>query len=211
MYRADKLVIFDWGGVIESHRYGEYCLNTAITNLIKHFNNNVNESNLIEKYFYVTARKLRQDFKEYTWFDKIKNEFNLQCNEDEFYDFYIKEFDKIEYYKDVVDYAHSLKSKCKIGILSNLGTIDKQRLDKQVDLKQFDYVWLSCELKYSKPNTKVYEIVENDCKFNPTNILFIDDVQANLEPAKEKGWNICNAFGYELDNIQRRVEEFLRK
>ena len=97
------------------------------------------------------------------------------------------------------------------GILSNLGTIDKQRLDKQVDLKQFDYVWLSCELKYSKPNKKVYEIVENDCKLDPTNILFIDDVQANLEPAKEKGWNICNAFGYELDKIQRCVEKFLRK
>ena len=47
MYRADKIVIFDWGGVIESHRDGEYCLNTAITNLIKHFNNNVDESNLI--------------------------------------------------------------------------------------------------------------------------------------------------------------------
>ena len=87
-----KIVIFDWGGVIESHRDGEYCLNTAITNLIKHFNNNVDESNLIEKYFYVTARKLREDFKEYTWFDKIKNEFNLQCDEEEFYDFYIKEF-----------------------------------------------------------------------------------------------------------------------
>ena len=194
MYKADKIVIFDSGGVIESHRDGEYCLNTAITNLIKHFNNNVDESNLIEKYFYVTARKLRQDFKEYTWFDKIKNEFNLQCSEDEFYDFYIKEFDQIEYYKDVVDYAHSLKSK-----------------DKQVDLKQFDYVWLSCELKYRKPNTKVYEIVEDDCKLSPNNILFIDDVKENLEPAKEKGWNICNAFGYELGKIQRSVEEFLKK
>lgn len=128
-----------------------------------------------------------------------------------FYDFYIKEFDQIEYYKDVVDYAHSLKSKCKIGILSNLGTIDKQRLDKQVDLKQFDYVWLSCELKYRKPNTKVYEIVEDDCKLSPNNILFIDDVKENLEPAKEKGWNICNAFGYELGKIQRSVEEFLKK
>ena len=35
----EKIVIFDWGGVIESHREGEYSLNTAITNFIKHFNN----------------------------------------------------------------------------------------------------------------------------------------------------------------------------
>ena len=39
----------------------------------------------------------------------------------------------------------------------------------------------------------------------------IDDVKENLEPAKEKGWNICNAFGYELGKIQRSVEEFLKK
>lgn len=31
----NKIVIFDWGGVIESHRDGEYNLNMAITNLIK--------------------------------------------------------------------------------------------------------------------------------------------------------------------------------
>lgn len=30
MYNANKIVIFDWGGVIESHREGEYSLNTAI-------------------------------------------------------------------------------------------------------------------------------------------------------------------------------------
>ena len=136
MYKADKIVIFDWGGVIESHRDGEYCLNTAITNLIKHFNNNVDESNLIEKYFYVTARKLRQDFKEYTWFDKIKNEFNLQCSEDEFYDFYIKEFDQIEYYKDVVDYAHSLKSKCKIGIEVQMDIDYQQKLNGNMQQEQ---------------------------------------------------------------------------
>lgn len=204
-----KIVIFDWGGVIESHREGEYSLNIAITNIIKHFNNDIDESNLIKRYFEAIRRKLKQEFNENTWFDKIKNEFELKCSEEEFYNFYIKEFDHIEYYKDVVEYAHRLKYRCKIGILSNLGMIDKQRLDKQVDLKQFDYVWLSCELKCGKPNKKVYEIVEKDCKIQPKNILFIDDLKENLNPAKERGWNICNAFGYELNKIQENVNEFL--
>ena len=131
--------------------------------------------------------KVEEGNKEDTWFDKIRNEFNLQCSEDDFYKFYEEEFNRIEYYKDVVEYAHSLKSKCKIGILSNLGKVDIARLDKQVDLKVFDYVWLSYELKCSKPNEKVYKIVEKDCNISPNNILFIDDVQKNLEPAKERG------------------------
>ncbi len=209
MDNNEKIVIFDWGGVIESHREGEYSLNTAITNLIKHFNNDADESNLIKRYFEVSKRKLKREFNENTWFDKIKNEFDLNCSEEDFYDFYIEEFDKIEYYKNVVEYAHSLKSRCKIAILSNLGMIDKQRLDKQVDLKQFDYVWLSCELKCRKPNPEIYKIAENECKIQPRNILFIDDLKENLEPAKERGWNTCNAFGYELNKIQENVDEFL--
>ena len=63
----------------------------------------------------------------------------------------------------------------------------------------------------SEASEGIYEIVEDDCKLSHNNILFIDDVKENLEPAKEKGWNICNAFGYELGKIQRSVEEFLKK
>ena len=40
---------------------------------------------------------------------------------------------------------------------------------------------------------------------------FIDDVQKNLEPAKERGWNTCNAYGYELDKIRNSVEKFINE
>ncbi len=209
MNTDEKIVIFDWGGVIESHREGKYSLNTAITNFIKYFNNDVDENGLIEKYFDVCTNKIEQGNKDYNWFEKIKYNFNLECTEEEFYKFYEEEFNRIEYYKEVVEYAHSLKNKCKIGILSNLGSVDKQRLDKQVDLSKFDYVWLSFELKCSKPNEKVYKIVEEDCKIEPNNILFIDDFKENLKPAQTRGWNTCNACGYELEKIQKSVSEFL--
>lgn len=211
MNTDEKIVIFDWGGVIESHIEGEYSLNTAITNFIKHFNNDVDENGLIKKYFDVCTNKIEQGNKDYNWFEKIKYNFNLECTEEEFYKFYEEEFNRIEYYKEVVEYAHSLKNKCKIGILSNLGSVDKQRLDKQVDLSKFDYVWLSFELKCSKPNEKVYKIVEEDCKIEPNNILFIDDFKENLKPAQARGWNTCNACGYELEKIQKSVSEFLNK
>lgn len=37
MYNKNKIVIFDWGGIIESHREGEYSLNTAIKKFYKTF------------------------------------------------------------------------------------------------------------------------------------------------------------------------------
>ena len=210
-YNKDKIVIFDWGGIIESHRKGEYNIDVAVENLIKHFNSKENK-NIVERYY---NRSIDfgindiMDIKEDKWFEQIKEEFNLNCTPQEFYDYYIKEFDNVEYYKDVVEYAHSLKGKCKIGILSNLGCLDKQRLDKQVDLKQFDYVWLSFELKCRKPDERIYKIVEKDCKIKPENILFIDDSKENIEAAKKLGWNTCNAYGYELDKIKERVEKFI--
>ncbi len=206
-----KVVIFDWGGVIESHRKGEYSIDKAIINLIKHFNSTEDENTIIKRYYNQSVEDITYHIylENDRWFEKIKKEFNLKCNSEEFYDYYIKEFDRIEFFKDVVEFAHSLKDKCKIGILSNLGSLDKQRLDKQVDLKQFDYVWLSFELNCRKPKEKIYEIVEKDCKIEPKKILFIDDSEENIEVAKNRGWNTCLATGHELDKIKDSINNFL--
>lgn len=213
MRDQDKIIIFDWGGVIESHKEGEYSINRAIINLIKHFNSEEDENTIVERYHAQSVEDITYHIylENDKWFQKIKNEFNLKCTTKEFYDYYIKEFDKIEYYKEVVEYAHSLKDKCKIGILSNLESLDKQRLDKQVDLKQFDYVWLSFELNCRKPREKIYEIVENDCKIKPRNILFIDDSKENIEAAQKRGWNTCLATGHELDKIKEKINDFFKK
>ena len=208
-----KLIIFDWGGVIEKHDKGENNLNTAITNLITHFNNEVDNTDLVKKYHRICSFKGidKRVFGNRALVKELKKEFNIKCNTKQFYNYYIKEFDKIEYHKDVVEYAHSLKEKCKIAILSNLGALDKQRLDKQVNLKKFDYVWLSFELLCRKPHGKIYEIVEKECKIDPQNILFIDDSQKNIETAQKRGWNTCNAYGYELDKIKESVNKFLEE
>lgn len=207
----NKLIIFDWGGVIEKHNEGEYNLNTVIINLITHFNSQVDATDLVKKYRRICSFKGvdKRIFGNRRWVKELKKEFSIKCNTKQFYNYYIKEFDKIEYHKDVVEYAHSLKEKCKIAILSNLGAIDKSRLDKQVNLKEFDYVWLSFELLCRKPHGKIYEIVEKESKMDPQNILFIDDSQKNIETAQKRGWNICNAYGYELDKIKESVNRFL--
>lgn len=64
-------------------------------------------------------------------------------------------------------------------------------------------------MECKKPKEEIYIKVENDCKIEPTNILFIDDVMENLIPAQKRGWNICNADGYEIEKIKNTVENFL--
>ena len=122
-----------------------------------------------------------------------------------------EELTSVKYYKDVVEFAHSLKDKCKIAILSNLMLFDKKRIDDQYDLSKFDYVYLSFELGMRKPNKKIYEYVLNDLNVKPENILFIDDDYNNIVSARECGWNTCQAFGYELDRIKDDVHKFLEE
>lgn len=89
--------------------------------------------------------------------------------------------------------------------------LDKERINKQLDTSKFDYVWLSCDLGEVKPSDKIYEIVENDCKIIPQNILFIDDRDDNIIVAKKRSWNVYKGLGYEIDNIRNAINEFLNK
>ena len=56
---------------------------------------------------------------------------------------------------------------------------------------------------------EVFELVENDLQISPQNIMFIDDTSVNIENARNRGWNTCQAYGYELDKIKGAVEQFL--
>ena len=216
--KSEKLVIFDWGGVIESHRKTEHNYLSAIECIIKRLTDDYpdcdiiklwNSCNFISNGHLISETSNPDEIK--FWFNNIKIKFNLKCTFQEFCDVYNEEYNKVHYYKDVVAYAHSLKDRCKIGILSNLGYLDKDRIDMQVNLNKFDYVYLSFDLECRKPDEIIYEKVEKDLKYDKGNILFIDDTSENIEVARKRGWNICLAFGYELDKIKESVESFLSK
>lgn len=211
----DKIVLFDWGGVIESHKNGEYNIRTAVVNLMKKYGCKLPDDEIIK--IYSKCDELKYNMSVYSdsshineWFEGVKIKLGLNCDLDDFIKSYYEDYKKIHYYKDVVDYAHNLKEKCKIGIFSNLMIIDEKRIDAQVDLKKFNYVFLSFKIGHRKPEDEAYEIVEQTTNIEPENMLFIDDSKENLEVAKQRGWKTCNAFGYELDKIKEAVDKFLK-
>ena len=119
----NKIIIFDWGGVIESHRDGEHNVNEAKANIIKQFNPLADEKQMLEIYkdcyneLNIGACNKAEDIEK--WFHRIKKDLQLNCNFEQFCETYKKEFSKVYYYKEVVDFAHSLRKYCNIGILSN--------------------------------------------------------------------------------------------
>lgn len=216
-YQENKIVIFDWGGVVESHREGECNCDQVTINIVKKLNPKIEENEIIKKWYACRCDENGRDIgtcKEIeqvkNWYQRIKNKFDLTCDFDTFVEVYRKEYTSIDFYKDVVELEHETKERCKIGIFSNLGLLDQKRLNDQVNLQKFDYVWISFEMGERKPNQKIYEMVQKECAMLPPNILFIEDTDKNIQTAKKMGWNTCKAYGYEIDKIKESIEKFLQ-
>lgn len=211
----DKVVIFDWGGIVESHENNLQELRAAQVRLIKRFTNLLSDQEILERWTNKTdegvligATNKEEDIK--NWVTINQKNMNINVPFEEFKKAYEEEFDLVRYYMDVVEYAHSLKERCKIAILSNLTPFDKKRINKQCDLSKFDYVYFSFEIGVCKPDRKIYEYVLENLRVSPKDIFFIDDDINNILMAKECGWNTCQAYGYELDKIKNNVEQFLK-
>ena len=202
-----KLILFDWGNIVESHLTG-YSVKCAWNDLFQAcgYEGDENLTSHLKKYR-LSAIKNEEEFKK--TYESMKVEFGLKTTYEEFVTFYASFFDKIEAYPGVADYEKSLKDRCYIGILSDLTIFDKERLNRQVDLSQYDYVFLSYEFGMKKPDMEIFEAVQKQLPFEPQNILFIDDRQDNIESAQKMGWNTFQVTGLELDKIKQKCEAFL--
>ena len=209
--KKNKLILFDWGNIVESHTTGYTCYN-GWDDLIEECGYKYKEDSILKeiKKYKICSIKSVEEFKE--TYKLMQKEFNLNKSFDEFKILHKSILDKIDFYPEVASYEKSLKDKCYIGIFSNLTLYDKDRLDKQVGLSNYDYVFLSFEMGYQKPDIKAYEIIKNeiDSKFKPEDILFIDDKESNIETAKKIGWNTLHITGLELDKIKEVCEEFIK-
>ena len=212
----EKVVIFDWGGVIMHKHPVENNDKQAIIRTIKYFNSsltddeawNVYTSTLLdENGIYISRQNDEQSI--IKWIDRLCQKGNFKVTVEEFTRKFIEEHLKVGYYQELVNYIHSLKEKCKIAIFSDLIYCSYPVLDKQVDLSMFDYVWLSYLTHVRKNEEAPFIIVENDLQIPTSDILFIDDTLVNILNAKKRGWNTCQAYGYELDKIKTSIEKFL--
>lgn len=210
-----KVIVSDWGGVVESHSEYTSVFDSNI-NLIKLYTNKYSDEEILKIFSKCSYNKARKEIGAlgtmndvYEWIDRINDNFNINVPYDKFLEDYKKTHDLIYSYQEVVKYIKSVKNKCKIAILSNLMLIDKERINKHMGLKDFDYVFLSFEMGLKKPNDDIYLRVQEKLDVKPENILLIDDTKENIEAAKGLGWKTCMATGNELEKIKKEVEKFL--
>lgn len=96
----------------------------------------------------------------------------------------------------------------KTGILSNVFGVGVKPLREGGFYDEFDPVLLSCEVGYAKPDPEFYQLAINQLGFAPEEIVFIDDQQFALDPAKAMGMQVILAQSPE--QIVRDTETLLR-
>ena len=87
----------------------------------------------------------------------------------------------------VIRLMKKLRKNYKIILLTN-NTVALDRLNKKYKFyKNFDYVISSHVIRMQKPYKNIYKLLINKAKCKPNEILFIDDLERNLKPAKYLG------------------------
>lgn len=97
----------------------------------------------------------------------------------------------------------------KTGILSNVFGPGVKALRSGGFYDGFDPVLLSCEVGYAKPDEKFYQMAVDQLGVKPEEIVFIDDQQICLEPAKAMGMHAILAKTPE--QIVHDTKEFVIK
>jgi 2-haloacid dehalogenase len=73
--------------------------------------------------------------------------------------------------------------------LTNFGEYSfAEALPKMDFLQEFDRRYVSGALKVTKPDPRIYQIVEEDCGIAPDRLIFTDDRADNITAAARRGW-----------------------
>jgi HAD superfamily hydrolase (TIGR01509 family) len=213
----NKIIIFDWGGVILKEYPEHYCDQDAIIETIKKFNNNLTDNDAYQLYLDTLKDEnnriisIFNDYEsKYKWYERIHNNGKLNTTYEEFINEFTYNYNKIDKYEEVVNYIYTLKDKTNLVLFSDLIFACFSALENTINLNIFDKIFLSYEEGYVKSNIEAFINVEKKLNIKAENILFIDNNENNINNAKKRGWNTCLAFGYELDKIKNTVDEFLK-
>ena len=75
----------------------------------------------------------------------------------------------------------------KIVIATNHVSFIRRYIEKYLDIKYLNNIFISAEINIIKPNKDFYEHILNSCNINPQELLFIDDNINNTKGAEQLG------------------------
>jgi putative hydrolase of the HAD superfamily len=113
------------------------------------------------------------------------------CEIDCTYDQYIDAFVRIFWPNpDVIDLLPEIRKNYRLLLASNTNEAHYQQFRRQFeqDLQHFHFLGTSFEAKARKPKPAFYQYIFERANCDKSECLFVDDLPANVEAAREFGW-----------------------
>lgn len=115
-------------------------------------------------------------------------------------------FDPNDINHDLIKLVKQLKTKYKIGLMSNTSREYSEEFIFNPGFdKLFDYLILSYQVEFRKPDSRIYQHALEKVGLKPEEILFIDDHQKSLDPAVEIGMQTLFYEGKKTDEILKKL------
>lgn len=97
-----------------------------------------------------------------------------------------------------VEFLIKQKMNYRLFLLSNTNYIHQQCINRMLYEKTgipelrhlFEKAYFSHEVNMRKPDPAIYQYVINDAQLNPSETIFIDDIEANIKPARSAGLEV---------------------
>ena len=177
-----KEIIFDFGNVICSFTNDIFI--KRVSDLTGKTKDEVFE--LIYKKSDVTKRAESGAITSQEFYEKLSDICGLKMSYEELKEIYSKDkFTPIEGMKELIE---SLKTKYKIGLLSNTSEWDYDYILKTAPIvKSFDTITTSFGAGAMKPNPIIFEDALKKSQLKPEECLYTDDIADYVEVAKNMG------------------------
>ncbi|HVT01278.1 MAG TPA: HAD-IA family hydrolase [Patescibacteria group bacterium] len=190
-----KAIVFDWHGVLdkvslvgflEILKSGTHLTDERLLELIKPADEQITRGEISKDAFI-------EDVYDATGIKKEKIQEGVA---------YINQVIKDE---ELWRFVEKLRKKYKVGILSDSPTYKTETIKYTVNLDRFfDATVFSSDVKMRKDDPKMYELICELLNVKPTETLFIDDLEKNIEMARDLGFE---TFLYE---DAKELEEYIK-
>ena len=88
---------------------------------------------------------------------------------------------------NIVNFLRSIKSKHKVGLISNAWSGLRAYIEREKFDDAFHHLTISAEVGVMKPSAKIYEFALEQLQVSPNEAVFVDDVWENIQACEKVG------------------------
>ena len=226
MKNRNKLVLFDWNGVVDPVRGGNYYTYWEVIadamRVALYFPVDMSDDKILKLLMaagygdLVLKCTTKESFVKALSriFNKLPETFSTRTNTDAakiFVTYVLKRLGNITYDKDILNFQLEIQQCCTVGLFTDIDWLNAYRIRNITFPINYDYTLLSHVLGVSKRNPKSFLHITDKLGYRPENIMLVDDSETNISLANDVGWHILhyNSKVYNIDFLHHKLNVFL--